>query len=171
LLACLEGRDRPFAGYRHRGVSFLHLGLLPGSETQVPEQFRRSIDRMGFGPKTLINFEYFKDRVVESAEPGLLILGRRSLSDTCRIERASFLTSLRAVTANCVVGLGLFQGLEFLLERSPWELVGKLGLAGSRLRNSVNLILRSHCCIAHLGRNTRENAESILAYAAGKLTK
>jgi hypothetical protein len=34
---------------------------------------------------------------------------------------------MRGMVANMIVGLGLFQGLEYLLERSAREIAGKMG--------------------------------------------
>jgi hypothetical protein len=143
----------------------LHLGLLAGSEGEVPEQHRRYVNRMEFGPKYLVNYEFFADRVVPFAEPGIVFLGSRTLSRECRIEPASMTAGLRAMVSNCVIGLGLFQGLEFILESSPWELLGKSQVGWSRLVNCHRLLRRSRVCHLALGRDLEKNAATAVEYA------
>jgi hypothetical protein len=148
----------------------LRLGLLPDHIGEVPEEHRRMIDRMEFGPKLLVNHAYFADRVTPGADPGLVLLGSRSLSRECRIERVSGLTGVRKLVTNCVVGLGLFQGMEFVLDRGLWALTSLGGTAASRLRNSVELVKRSIVCDVSLGRDRKANAQAIAETAERLLT-
>jgi hypothetical protein len=143
----------------------LRIGLLPGSEQSIPPEHRRVVQRMEFGPKHLVNYEYFRDRVCPSAEPGTVLLGARTLSPECRIEEVGRTAALRPVVANCVIGVGLFQGLEFILQSSAWELAKKTGLGISRLRNCAQLLRRSRVCRVHLGRDPERNAQTVLEYA------
>jgi hypothetical protein len=71
----------------------------------------------------------------------------------------------RACVANCVVGVGLFQGLEFILQSSGWELVKHAGIGWSRLRNCVRLLRRSRVCRVHLGEDPELNARTVLDFA------
>jgi hypothetical protein len=158
--------DSPFIGADGRVHAFpLHLGLLAGSEGEIPERHRRYIERMEFDPKYLVNYEYFAHRVVASAEPGIVFLGSRTLARDCRIEPASMTAGLRTMMSNCVIGLGLFQGLEFVLESSPWELLGKARVGWSRLTNCHRLLRRSRIYHLYLGRDLEKNAASVLECA------
>lgn len=139
----------------------LRMGFLPGGETAVPRDQLRLINRMEFGPKWLANYSYFAHRVAQSAEPGIVLLGRRSLSPDCLIEPAGFSESYRSMIADCAVGLGLFQGLEFLLRASPVELLGKARIGVSRLSNARRLFRRSQVYRLVLGRNTQKNALAV----------
>jgi hypothetical protein len=143
----------------------LRVGLLPGSETAIPPQHRRVIERMEFGPKHLVNYSYFRDRVCASAEPGIVFIGARTLTPTCRVEDVGSLAGLRACIANCVVGVGLFQGLEFILHSSAWELGKHAGVGASRLRNCLQLLRRSRVCKVHLGSDGALNARTLLECA------
>jgi hypothetical protein len=142
----------------------LRIGLLPGNEAEIPPQHLRRIHRMEFGPKILVSYAYFADRVCRQAPPGVLFLGRRSLARTCEIRPASSGAAIKAMLTNCVVGLGLFQGLEFVLHASPAELAGKLGVGFSRLRHSLRLVRRSKCFHLVLGRDTRRNGAAIMEF-------
>lgn len=159
--------DSPFIDSRGRIHAFpLRLGLLPGHEHEIPERHRRVMNRMEFGPKYLANFDYFAGRVCTAAEPGLVLLGHRSLSMDCRIERAGVAASLGAMISNSVVGLGLFQGLEFILSSSPLELLSKVRLGVSRLRNCIGLLRRSTTYHVYLGRCGETNARTIVEFSS-----
>jgi hypothetical protein len=157
--------DSPFIDRRGQVHGFpTRIGLLPGTEDVVPPEFRRTIQRMEFGPKVLVDFRYFADRVVGTAEPAIVFLGSRSLSRTCEIVPASYWEGLRAMGANCVIGMGLFQGLEFFLQKSMGQLVGQTAIVWSRLRASQRLLARSRVVHVRLGRDRQENARAVLAY-------
>lgn len=158
--------DSPFIDRQGRVLAYpLRLGLLPGTEGGIPAEHRRMIDRMEFGPKHLVNYSYFASRVAAAAEPGLVLIGARALTDDCLVEPVSRLAALRACVANCVVGVGLFQGLEFVLNSTPWDLLGHAGIGASRLRNCVKLIRRSTVCRVRLGRDSALNARVVLEHA------
>ena len=161
--------DSPFLDRKGNVHAFpLRLGLLKGREQEIPADQVRVIDRMEFGPKYLVNYSYFAERVEATAEPGMLLIGRRTLSARGRLERVSYRTAMAAMVPHSIVGLGLFQGLEYILERSTGELLGKVGVALSRARNAHKLVRRSHNYVLHMGRNPEQNAELVLE-AAEKL--
>ncbi|MGA8937637.1 MAG: hypothetical protein WB439_00595 [Acidobacteriaceae bacterium] len=142
----------------------LRIGILPGSESLYsPDQFR-TIQRMEFGPKLLLRHEFFADRVMMRVNPTFLFLGHRSLSDTCLIRPATRFTALKALMANCVIGLGLFQGMEFVFTRGSGEILSKGATVISRLRNCVALVRRSSPHTVVLGRNLEKNASTLLAF-------
>jgi len=162
--------DSPLISAGGRVHAFpLRLGLLPGSENGIPPELRRTIRRMEFGPKVVVNYEYFADRVQPSAEPGIVFLGKRSLADTCRIEPAGGGERRRSMIADCVVGLGLFQGVEFVLRHSPLEIAGKAGIAWSRWRSVRNLFRRSEVYRLVLGRDLARNAETVFQFVQQRL--
>ena len=157
--------DSPWVDHEGRVYAFpLRLGLLPGDEGSIPESELRRINRMEFGPKVLVSYRYFAERVCPRAQPGALFLGSRSLARHCEIQPASRTAALRGLITNCVVGLGLFHGLEFLLHRSPAELAAKAGVACSRLRASLRLVRRSKCFHLTLGRDTQENGRALVEF-------
>jgi hypothetical protein len=158
--------DSPFIDRHGRALAYpLRLGLLPGAEHSVPPEHRRVITRMEFGPKHLVNYSYFAGRVAASADPGLVLIGARTLGAECRIDEVGKLWGLRSCIANCVVGVGLFQGLEFILRSSGWELLKQTGVGMSRLWNCYQMLRRSRVCKVHLGRDPELNARTVLDFA------
>jgi hypothetical protein len=154
--------DSPLIDLRGSVHAFpLRLGLLPDAAHTIPEDRLRRINRMEFGPKLLVNYSYFAGRVRAQAEPAILFLGRRSLSNECTVTKAGRLAALIAMLPNCVIGLGLFQGMEFIFQRSAWEISAKIVVAWRRLRASVRLIRRAQIYHVTLGRDSKENARVV----------
>lgn len=140
----------------------LRIGLLPGSESKIPSEQLRKIQRMEFGPKLLVNYKYFADRVTATAQPGLILLGERSLGRECSLLPASRWSTWKAMLANCVVGMGLFQGMEFLFGRGPSEILSKARVAMERARACQSLIRRSRAYHLRLGRDIERNAAVVV---------
>jgi len=158
--------DSPFVDQDGNLHAFpLRLGLLEQSASGLSEKDYRVIQRMEFGPKVLLNYEKFAHRILSEASPGLILLGARTLASTGRLQTAGLWKGFRAMTANCIVGLGLFQGLEFILSTSPWELLTRVGLVASRTRASWRLLRRSRVYTLKLGRSAASNAQAVMELA------
>lgn len=150
-----QGRVHPFP---------LRLGVRPERQTDIPPQYLRTMQRMEFDPKTLIDIDYFADRLGTSVEAGLILVGQRNLGEVSRIESMSFTETMSALVKYMVVGLGVYQGLEFLLERGLWEMLGKAGVVASRLYNSQRLLAHAKAYRFILGRNTALNYQTLLDF-------
>jgi hypothetical protein len=162
--------DSPFIDSAGRAHAFpLRLGLLPGNQDSVPQQYRRLLQRMEFGPKYVVDPAYFADRIRPMAEPGLLLIGRRSLSLRPRITTATYREAMTALFPAMILGLGLFQGLEFILRNSAGELLGKFGTVMGRARRAHALAHRSKCFIVYLGRDSEANAAAVAELAEREL--
>lgn len=152
----------------------LRLGVRVGGEPAwVPTKYQRTVKRMEFGPKTLIDIEYFKDRIAGPCPAGAILLGERWLAGPSSVRPVARRQAITEFIKNSVVGLGLYQGVEFLLERSAWEILGKAGLALSRLRTSLKIIGRSQVYRFAMGPDAEQSAEVLVkflrAFAAGQL--
>jgi hypothetical protein len=140
------------------------IGLLPGAEAKIPAEYRRTVDRMNFGPKTLVDYRYFAHRVAARASPDVVCLGSRTLAAQGSIVPVSRATALRGLMRDCVVGMGLFQGLEFFFQKSTREIAARVPVVASRLQASWALVRRSRLIELELGRNLSENARLLLDY-------
>jgi hypothetical protein len=161
----LLGEDTPLIDRRGDILPFpLRLGVRPEQETGVPAQYLRTVQRMEFDPKTLIDIAYFQDRLGQAVAPRLLLVGERNLGEVSAIVPLTRRRAFKALVKDMVVGLGIYQGIEFLLERGVWELLGKGGVAASRLYNSVQLLTRASAYRFVLGRNLEKNSQTLLAF-------
>jgi hypothetical protein len=161
----LLGEDTPLIDRAGRMLPFpLRLGIRPDQKTEIPPRYLRTMPRMEFEPKTLIDLEYFQDRLGTAAEPKLMLVGQRNLGDVSGIVPLARHRALRSLVSNMVVGLGIYQGLEFLLVRGLFELVGKAGVASSRLYNALRLLRRAPAYRFVMGRNRERNTETLVRF-------
>lgn len=120
--------------------------------------FIRHIKRMEYGPKTTIDIGFFADRVCNSEVPvSLVLLGVRSTGDASIISPVSKLAVVKHCLMNSVVGVGLYQGMEFIMQKSFFEFFGSTGIILSRMHNNLKLISRSKIFTFIIGRDTKKN--------------
>jgi hypothetical protein len=161
----LLAEDTPLIDHRGRVHPFpLRMGVRPGRAAGIPPQFVRTIERLEFGPKTLIDVEYFRDRIGEAVDPGWLLVGKRSLGTGSEITPLGRRAAFKALVANLVVGLGVYQGLEFLLEREAADTARLLRTSGRRLRAALALMRRAPAYRFLLGRDVEHNTETLLEF-------
>ncbi len=165
----LLGEDTPLIDRHGRILPFpLRLGVRLEQNPDIPPQYLRTIDRMEFDPKTLIDIEYFKDRIATEVEPGFILVGERNLSEISEIVPLARHQAFKAMLKYMIVGLGVYQGLEFLLERGLWDLLGKGTVVASRLYNSLALLYRAPAYRFVLGRNKAKNTQTLIDFLCRK---
>lgn len=162
----LLSEDTPLIDRSGRVLPFhLPLGIRLGGETDVPEKYLRTVRRMEFEPKTLVDLEYYGEGIgSDIVPPGVILIGQRNLGEVSEIVPLWRLQGFKALVKNMVVGLGVYQGLEFLLERSLWEALGKVGTGFSRLYNSLRLLSRAKVYRFTLGRDHEKNRKTLLEF-------
>jgi len=166
----LLSEDTPLITPQGKILPFpLRIGVQLGQNIDVPQKYIRRIERMEYGPKTLIDIGYFYDRIGTISEPGIIIVGERTLGTQSKIEPLSKLKAVNAFVKNAVVGLGIYQGLEFLLEKGTWEILNKSGLAFSRFKNSLKIINRSKLYRFIIGRDRQKNYNTLLDFIKRKI--
>ena len=164
----LLGEDTPLIDRHGRIWPFpLRLGVRLGQQTGIPPQYLRTVERMEFEPKTLIDIDFFQDRVGKEVEPVAILVGQRNLGDVSEIIPLARHRALRALLKYMVVGLGVYQGMEFLFERGLGEVVGKGGVVSSRLYNSLRLLARAPSYRFILGRDPTRNLHTLLKFCDG----
>lgn len=142
----------------------LRLGVREGGHGQIPEEHRHTLRLMEFEPKTFVDLAYFQDRLSPSVDASLLLVGERNLGTESAIVPLSRPRALHSLVKYLVVGLGVYQGLEFLLEEGLWTAAGKTGVAASRLRHSVRLLARVPAYKFVLGRDAAKNARTLIDF-------
>jgi hypothetical protein len=164
----LLGEDTPLIDRHGRILPFpLRLGVRLGQQTGIPPQYLRTVQRMEFDPKTLIDIDFFQDRVGKEVEPFAILVGERNLGNVSEITPLARRRALQALLKYVVVGLGVYQGMEFVLERGVREVLGKGEIAASRLYNSLRLLARAPSYRFVLGRDTTKNFETLLEFCNG----
>jgi hypothetical protein len=154
----LLSEDTPLLDPRGRIHPFpLRLGMRPGGTVDVPEHQQRRLRRMEFEPKTFVDLAYFQHRLSGPVDVGLVLVGERNLGDASAIVPISRRRTFDALVKYLVVGLGVYQGLEFILEHGLGDLTGKAGVAFSRLRNGVRVMRKAPAYKFVMGRDRDRN--------------
>jgi hypothetical protein len=92
-----------------------------------PKECVYQIDRMEFGIKYFIENDYWKGGLERKPLHDIFLLsGRRILFGTPSIERCSKREILSTLIRDAVIGIGLYQGLEFIINHSTWEVLTKM---------------------------------------------
>ena len=162
----LVSEDSPLISRGGRVLPFpLRFGVLADSIPDVPEEDITFLERMEFEPKYLVSLEAFAESISSgSSVPRMVFIGDRTLAATCRIRKARFGAGFRAFVRHMIVGVGLYQGIEFLLQTSVTDLVTRSGMFASRLLAALAVLRQSKVFALELGRDPEQNASTIISF-------
>ena len=143
----------------------IRIGVRPGTVIpDVPASMRLEIERMEFGPKTLIDMQAFESRLSGPVPIGAILIGKRFTAGASRMVPLPRRAAIRPLISDAVVGLGLYQGVEFVLQSSALELFGKGGLALSRLRTSLAIARRAEVHRFEMGPGIEQTGDVLEAF-------
>ncbi len=115
-------------------------GLDRSTFNGIPDRYIYSIDRMEFGIKHYIDYDYWANRVEKRhLDDIILFIGRRILNGDPSIRQTSELRALSTLMRDAVVGVGLYQGLEFLFNNSSWDALRKIPALVKRFLRALKL--------------------------------
>ncbi len=110
----------------------------------IPQEHIYTVDRMEFGPKHFVDHDYWKDRLERRPLKDIvLIIGQRILNGEVSIENISKRKVFGCLLRDAVIGIGLYQGLEFIINNSTWEILSKIPTFFKRLILAFKLTLIS----------------------------
>jgi hypothetical protein len=148
-----DGRLHPFP---------LRLGINPTDAASLPAGRVRRIERMEFHPKLVLDIEGYRAHVDPEPRPlRHIVIGRRALGVESRLEPIPPRAALQPLLRECVVGVGLYQGLEFLLQRGMRDATGRAGVAAMRAARCVGAVRRAQVSRLILGRDHDRNWELV----------
>ncbi|HEX8122523.1 MAG TPA: hypothetical protein VF549_14790 [Solirubrobacteraceae bacterium] len=136
----------------------LRIGVNPTDAESLPPGHVRRLERMEFHPKLLYDLEGFRARVEPSPQPlAHLVIGARSLAREPRLEPIARRAAMGPLFRECVVGLGVYQGMEFVLQNGMRDVTGKAGTATMRARCCAAALRRARTWRLVLGRDHQAN--------------
>lgn len=155
--------DTPVLDSRGRLRAFpLRWGFLPDADlSRVPPALVRPFARRRYGPKKLVDVEYFRDRVRDDVPLEWLLIGSRAAEP--RLEPASGAGALAALADQLVVGRGIAQMAEYRLRARPRDLFGLARHALMRLRAAFGAARRARVARFALGPDAAGSARALLA--------
>jgi len=142
----------------------LRMELVPEMRHSIPERFVYHAYFSRAGNKVLIDTDYCSELISQSYFPGIVLLGERILSNDCRIIPAGKTKAAGEFVKNSVIGLGLHQGMEYLLGGNIIEKLGKSTLVLSRLKNSLRVLRKSKVFRYQIGHDFENNANTLLNF-------
>ena len=134
----LLSEDSPLMD-RHGRLHPFPLRIGVNDARGLPDAKLRRLERMEFHPKLALEVEAFADRICSEPQPlRHLVIGRRSLGTSAKLERLPRRAAAGTLLREAVVGVGLYQGMEFVLRRG----------GSDALRQVRPAAVRSLCCVA-----------------------
>ena len=148
----VQGRLHPFP---------LPLGLSEADGAEAHGPVRR-VERMEFAPQLLLEVEAYAHRV--QREPRALtdlVIGQRSLGREASLERLGRRAAVQPLLRESVVGVGIYQGLEFLLGHGWRDLVAGRRVVATRTHACAAALRRARVWRLTLGRDRERNWEAL----------
>ncbi|MDQ6914893.1 MAG: hypothetical protein M3155_03685 [Actinomycetota bacterium] len=155
----LLSEDTPLLDRHGRLYPFpLRIGINATDADQLPDGAVRRIERMEFHPKLALELEAFAHRIEPSPQPlRHLVIGRRSLGRDAHLEPVGRRAAVGPLLREAVVGVGVYQGMEFILQRGLRDVVGKLDVAARRSASCGRALARVRVWRLTLGRDRERN--------------
>ncbi|MFA5275530.1 MAG: hypothetical protein WC417_01375 [Candidatus Omnitrophota bacterium] len=163
----LISEDSPLLGASGEALPFpIRIGVAHQDKPQgIPDEYLHFVKRTEFKPKYTIDINFIKDKIAENPLPVRYILcGVRCLGDASYIKPLSKYSALEELVENSVVGVGLYQGSEFLIQRGIWGFIKKSPVLFSRFRNAVRSLLGAKTYTFVIGSDREKNAETFLNF-------
>lgn len=156
--------DSPFVDAQGRVHPFpLRIGVLGDVPRGIDPKHVTEQRRMEFAPKRLISLDAFPGRfAAEPARARLVFLGHRHTRPGCRFQPATTRTTWKELARHMIIGVGLYQGVEFLLSSSLRDLVQMRRRMVSRVRAAHALTRAADIFELDLGPGPEANARSIV---------
>ena len=141
----------------------LRIGVHPANVPPgIDSRFTRIDKRIEFSSKINIDIRYFSEKIChQPVSAAFLLLGTRTTGRGSHIKPVSKRSAVRHAITDSIIGVGLYQGLEFLLQKSFGESVRHLGLMFSRVYNNWILLRHTRVFQFLIGRDRNQNYECL----------
>jgi hypothetical protein len=159
----LLSEDTPLVDARGRAHPFpLRIGINARDADQLPDGAVRRIERMELHPKLALDLDTFRDRIAAGPAPVRhLVIGLRSLGREARLAPIPRRHAIGTLLREGVVGVGVYQGMEFVLQRGMRDTLAMGGVALARARACAAALARAKTWRLTLGRDRERNWEAL----------
>jgi hypothetical protein len=136
----------------------LRIGVNATDADTLPPGRVDLIERMEFHPKVVLGVDAFIDRIEPSPRPlRHIVIGQRTLGFGARLDPLPRSAAVGTLLREVVVGVGIYQGMEFILQRGMRDAVRKSGTALSRSAHAAAGLARAKVWRLRLGRDPEQN--------------
>lgn len=151
--------DSPLLDRRGRLHAFpLRIGVNATDAERLPPGHVRRIDRMEHHSKLALELAAFRDRIEAAPQPlRHLVIGERTLGRGARLEPLGRRAALGPLLRESVIGVGLYQGMEFVLQRGARDVLSQARPGLVRARGCAAGLARARVWRLTLGRDQEAN--------------
>lgn len=140
----------------------LRIGINATDADRLPPGSVRRIERMEFHPKLALDLDSFRDRIDPTPRRlAHIVIGRRSLGTSATLEPMPRRAAAGPLFREAVIGVGVYQGMEFVLQHGMRDVIGKTGTATARSRCCVAGLRGAKVWRLTLGRDHERNWEAL----------
>lgn len=133
-------------------------------DPNMPGRHLRSITRIAYGPKVLIDVEYFMRKVAsEPARLGVVLFGERNNFKKPELKRLSKFAALCHVLKYITFGYQLPQTKAYFFKFSVGYFITLFTILLSRILSGVKIALSVKCYRFNLADNSHENAQVMVS--------
>jgi len=167
----LLSEDTPLIDWRGALHPFpLRIALNPPDASKLPPDRMRRMDRMEVHPKFLLDLEAFGDSIEGAPRPlRHLVIGRRTLGSKARLDPAPRGAAASTLFSHAVLGVRVYQGMEWVLQRGPRDVLGLGGTAARRARSCAAVLARARTWTLTMGRDKEENWDALQPILRGEV--
>ena len=123
---------------------------------------------MEFDSKVTIDIGCFSERIApEAVPPAAILLGTRTTGIRPGIKPVPRRAAFRHAWSNSIIGIGLYQGMEFIMQKSFGEMILDSRIIFSRAYNNMNLIRKAKVYEFLIGRGRAGNYEVLREFIQG----
>jgi hypothetical protein len=160
----LLSEDSPLIDGRGRLYPFpLRIGINATDAESMPEGHVRRLERMEFQPKLALELSAFAARIEPERQPlRHIVVGKRTLGRDARLEAVPRRAAVGTLFREAVVGVGVYQGMEFVLQRGLRDMLSQAGIAATRASCCAAGLRRARVWRLTAGRDHERNWEAVL---------
>jgi hypothetical protein len=148
-----HGRLHPFP---------LRIGVNATDAALLPAENVRTIVRMEFHPKLALELSAFADEIADGPVPlRHLVIGRRTLGRTAALEPVGKHAAAGPLLRELLVGVGVYQGMEFVLQHGMRDVARKARPALTRARCCAAALSSAQVWRLTVGRDHERNWEAL----------
>lgn len=137
----------------------LGIGTLDEDKiSSLPCRYVYETDRMEYGKKFFADAELWGDKLERrELDNKIYFVAQRLMNGDPRIEKISGFRALVSLIGSAVIGLGLYQGIEFVFNNKPQDIISLTPVFIRRMIAAVKLSSRSESYKIYLSRDTAKN--------------
>ncbi len=132
---------------------------------KIPKEFIYSIARMEFGLKHFIDCSYWSSQIEKNGLQNIILVSVKTiLNGEPSMRKIAKINLLGPLLRDAIVGIGLYQGLEFIFGHRSGEILSRIVIVLKRTMFALRLVLACHTYKFIMTRNSLENARFLENY-------